>query len=168
MRQFVLFGVLAGLILAGCGPAEPEGAVVGVSQAEAEAIAEEHIREFDRAINAGDADALAELHLEDGARFPPNRPPQMGREAIRAGFQALVDRYSFEVKNEVTEVIVAGELICARGRWQAVRTPKAGEVEKDGGTWIEIKRQDADGTWKAFRTMFVSELPLPEQTAAEE
>ena len=75
--------------VAGCGPAEPEApGSPALSQVEAEAMANEQNDVFDAALNSGDADALAELYAEDAIRFEPNSPARVGREAIRAAFQA--------------------------------------------------------------------------------
>ena len=123
-----------------------------------EAIAEE----YEAAYSAGDADALVALHTDDAVRMPPNAPPVIGKDAIRASFQATFEQFDGKIALSLEEVEVAGDWAFVRGASPVTLTPKAGgEPLQSEGKYISIRKRQPDGSWKIFRTIWNSNDPLP-------
>jgi len=56
---------------------------------------------WDRAWNAGDAEALASLYTADAIAMGPSQPAEVGREAIRASNRKYFDQFSDENRSVV-------------------------------------------------------------------
>lgn len=106
---------------------------------------------------ARDFDDMFELYTEDAVIMPPNHPALRGRDEILAFMQAFpkVTKAEFHVD----EVDGRGDLAYVTGRYsltlEAADAP--GPVE-DVGKFIEIRRRQADGSWKVSRDIFNSDL----------
>jgi ketosteroid isomerase-like protein len=135
-----------------------------VTQAQAEAAAKEVTAIFVKAFNSGDADTLAGLHVDDGRRYFPDVPPLIGKEAIRASLQKGFEQNDFNGQSSVENVILAGDLVVARGSFKLTRTPKAGgDPVEASGYWMNVSRLQEDGSWKIVEAMSVRDHPLPQK-----
>jgi uncharacterized protein (TIGR02246 family) len=96
------------------------------------------------AVNAGDADAFADLH-EDAAvvRVPPEGRRVAGKDAIRAAVRAV-----FALKPHA-EILVLGKL---EGDDLALTHARVNVVAEDGlrlaGRGTVVSRRQPDGTWR--------------------
>jgi ketosteroid isomerase-like protein len=117
---------------------------------------------FAGAAGAGDAASLAALYLADARLMPPNAPTVEGREAVRKFWGAVLDAYTvrFDIASE--EIEGRGDLAYARGRYTLDGTPKArgGAPLHDEGTFLEVLRREADGSWRYAVDMYSSDLPV--------
>jgi ketosteroid isomerase-like protein len=164
MMSVLVLVTVACVFSVACAPQAEEPEAPAVTQAEAEAAVREESGIFDKALNSGDADTLAELYVDEGRRYPPDEPPLIGKEAIRTGFQTGFEQYTFNIQNRVGNVILAGDLLIARGSFTGTRTPKAGgDPVEVSGHWIDYRRLQEDGSWKIVETMFVRDAPLPQE-----
>lgn len=167
-RVFMMSGIvlvtLVCVFSVACAPAAEEPEAPAVTQTEAEAAVREVTGIFDKALNSGDADTLAELYVDDGRRYHPDEPARIGKEAIRAGFQSDFEQSTYNGQNTVDKVILAGDLVVARGSWKGTNTPKAGgDPVEVSGYWIDYRRLQEDGSWKIVDTMWVRNHPLPQE-----
>lgn len=106
--------------------------------------------DFEKAVNAGDAGAIAALMTDKTVWADANVPVVIGAEAIRSQWQPFFGQYSFEFRGPVEDVRVTGEVAVARGPWTMKTTAKApGEaVFSDGGTWMVVFARQSDASWK--------------------
>lgn len=151
--------VLAGVMLlpAGCSPRE---------EADAEAVTaavNEIWSQYSSSLNSGDIDAWLSLWTDDGIQMPPNSPPVVGKEKIRARNKAVLDQFTFDMGITNEEVRLAGDWAYARGTYAATLTPKqAGEVIFIDGKYMTILERQPDGSWKIHRDIFNSNVPSSE------
>jgi uncharacterized protein (TIGR02246 family) len=114
------------------------------------------------AANAGDADGVAAAYAADAALLAPNLPPQKGHDAIKAFWGGFLDAYTvrFEVVSDTIEG--RGDLAYNRGHYRFTAVPKAKGVPgvADEGKFIEILKQQPDGSWKYVVDMWSSNLAL--------
>jgi ketosteroid isomerase-like protein len=99
-------------------------------------------------------------YAEDAVVLPPNGPLVQGRAAMESWFASFPPMSDFRA--EIIEVEGRGDLAYVRGAYSMLFTPPgASEPIKDTGKYIEIWRKQADGSWRAIRDIFNSDLPLP-------
>jgi uncharacterized protein (TIGR02246 family) len=116
---------------------------------------------WDKAWNAGDAEALASLYTTDAVAMAPNQPAEVGRDAIRASNQEYFDQFRDENRSVVDEVRVSGDLAVARGTQETRTTVRAGGTSfQDKSKWISAYQRQPDGSWKAFWEIYNSDLPV--------
>jgi len=63
---------------------------------------------WDKAWNAGNAEALASLYTDDAIAMAPNEPAVAGKDAIRAAGQKYFDRFRDENHSHVEDVRISG------------------------------------------------------------
>ena len=105
----------------------------------------------------GDAAAIAALYTESGQLLPPNSDFVVGRPALQAFFQGLMNMGIKAVKIETIEVEGYGDTGSEVGRYTLAG--EGGQVF-DQGKYIVIWKQEA-GQWKLHRDIFASSLPAP-------
>jgi uncharacterized protein (TIGR02246 family) len=124
-----------------------------------DAIREAHLA----ALNAGDADAWVACFATDAVQMPPNAPPNVGMERIRAWSGALLAAFRVEFSLDPDEVQLAGtDWAFESGGYSISLTPRnGGEPIQDDGKYITIYRWDADNAWRMTRDIWNSNNPLP-------
>ena len=91
----------------------------------------------------------AELYLAKGS-------PKVSPEQLIALLKAFPDVTHMELAS--TDIVGVGDLAYARGAWSMTFRTPAGE-QKDQGKCLAIFRRQADGSWKAERDIWNSDLP---------
>lgn len=83
----------------------------------------EHVlRTYERALNAGDTDAVMKLYAPDGVFMPPNSPSSVGADAVRAAYVNVFNAIRLAVSFDIVEIVqIAPE-------WAFARTNSAGTV----------------------------------------
>jgi uncharacterized protein (TIGR02246 family) len=156
--------VLACLLLLGaCGRLaqdEPEAAAQSDHRAADVAAIRRLAEEWERAWEAGDADAIVDLYADDPILMPQHCPAVVGRDAIDALYRSVLDEYAVEGDGEVLEIEVAGDWAFYRSTYTLTAVPHAGgEVLSDTGKCIFILRRQPEGPWKVSRLIVNSDLP---------
>lgn len=105
----------------------------------------------------GDAAGMADLYTEDGQVLPPNSDFVMGKEAIQAFWQALMDMGIKEAKLDIVEVEEQDDLAVEVSKYTL--QGEEGQVI-DQGKYIVIWKQE-NGQWKLHRDILNSSLPAP-------
>ena len=107
--------------------------------------AQNHER-FERAVNAGDADALAALY-EPGAVYVAG-PGQhvVGRDAIRSALAAWLATKP-RLRLELVGLTSAGDVALERTRWTVAMPGADGSPTESRGASSVVLRRQADGTW---------------------
>ena len=92
--------------------------------------------------------------------MPPDEPPDIGKERIRARNAAVLDRLAFNIGITNLEANVAGNWAYARGTYKATLTPKqGGKTIPIDGKYMTILAKQSDGSWKIHRDIFNSNVP---------
>ena len=164
-RLTLMFLCASALVLVGaCAPPPAEEAEAppaeeapmhdaAADEAEIAAMSDEWIGAF----NGGDGSAIAAMMSEDGALMPPNSEPVVGREAIAAFWQAVIDT-GVTAALDMTELAVDGDLGFKRGAYEFFN---ADGESVDTGKWLEIWTR-VDHEWQLQRDIWNSDLPLAE------
>jgi uncharacterized protein (TIGR02246 family) len=152
--------ILAGLMLlpAGCFAQE---------KADAKAVAaavDEIWKQYASSFSSGDIERWLSLWTDDGVQMPPDSPPVVGKEQIRARNKAVLDRFTFDMSISNEEVTAAGDWAFSRGVYKATLTPKGGgKTILVDGKYMTILRRQPDGSWKIHRDIFNSNAPPNEE-----
>jgi uncharacterized protein (TIGR02246 family) len=113
---------------------------------------------------AGDADSLANLFTADAWQMPPNAPPLVGRESIRAFWKHATGWGSWKFELRTQDVAVSGSLAVERGKYRLSFTAKPGMAPmpslEDHGNYLVLWRLEPDGAWRA-----VWDAPVSEKSA---
>lgn len=143
------------IVLAACQPAAPM-AITDAEKASIDSL--EH--QFMKLAIAGDFAGLVKAYYADEAIIlPPNMPAATGHAGIEAVLKTFPPITAFELNTD--EVVGHGDLAYVRGRYTMTFSPPGAPPIPDSGKYLEIWRKQADGSWKATRDMFSSDIPLP-------
>ena len=167
----LLSGAVLMFVVVACAPMAEEAVVEeGLTVEEATAAFTRLLEQFDAAVSAGDADALATLYADEAVRMEPDLPAWVGNAAIRDGFaQTLGEGFggepgSWSVVNVFDDVIVAGEWVIARSSYVATFTPEGGgEPVFDTGKSMSLILHQPDCTSKIVWDIWNRDAPLVEQ-----
>ena len=115
------------------------------------------------ALNDGEADAWVACFAADAVQMPPNSPPNVGADSIRAWSGGLLAAFRPEFSLLPDEVQLAGaDWAFERGTYTITLTPKAGgEPIRDIGKYITIYQRQADEAWVMARDIWNSNNPPP-------
>ena len=109
----------------------------------------ELIRRYDRALNEGNAEAIAGLFADDAVMMPPNEPVITGRAAILTRHASLFDTVSLRHSLQSDERVVADPWAFDRGTYDMAVIPfREGQSWQEKGNYVTIFKKQADGTWK--------------------
>ncbi len=134
--------------------------MASAEKTDAEAIIRTLHEEANVALSRGDVDSVMSVYANDVISMPPNQPPLLGKAAIRSMWEGVLSNYSIEASVCVEEVEVTGPWAFERGTYQMTLTPNSGGPGiEDDGKYLDIVRQQADGSWKYFRVSWSSSRP---------
>ena len=108
---------------------------------------------------AGDWDAWGKTLATDVVYMPPNQAPLMGRDAAVAFGKAFPKLTSVTATAE--EVTGRGDLAYARGKYSYAATLADGSAIRESGSFLEIHRRQADGTWLHTHVIWHADSPPP-------
>ena len=164
MRFPVTFVFMLFLALLGCAPpaeqSESSKEDSAAYESDVQAILDFEQTVFDAQI-AGDFDAWLSSFTEDAMVMVPNLPALEGKQAIRQWNAPIFEQFHLHEESDQREVEVAGDWAYIRAHWIWTLTPKSGgEVVRDTGNSIWILNRQLDGSWKIFRGIFNSDIPV--------
>jgi len=123
----------------------------------------DHLRaDWTAAYEAGDADAMVDLYVEDAVRMPYDAPAVEGREAIVAAYRAsFAGRRLFpDIDLVALDVEVLGDTAIERGRYHEVLTSWDGSTRiVEDGKYVSVVRRGADGRWRYAISIFNRDAP---------
>jgi ketosteroid isomerase-like protein len=113
---------------------------------------------------AGQADSAAQVFAQDVWNFPPNSPPLVGRDSIRAMQKVLfaMGKWQFDLKTD--DVVAADSIAVERGHYTLKVTagPQARYPSfNDQGNYIARWRKESDGHWRQVWEAKASSAPPP-------
>ena len=104
-------------------------------------------------------DDLANMLTADIILMPPNMAPLVGRDASMSYMKAYPPITKFTATKD--EVVGHGDVAYIRGTYALDATMPDKTTMHDSGTYLEIHRKQADGSWPYSRLMWHSSLPAP-------
>ncbi len=123
------------------------------------------IDRYVRTALAADFDAWGNALAPDVIVMPPNQAPVVGRSAAVAFGKAYPRLTSFTVS--VDEVTGRDDLAYARGTYTLTATMTGGSSVSEKGSFLEIHRRAADGTWPYTRLIWHADSPPAAPQAAK-
>ena len=110
----------------------------------------------------GNAKAMAEGYTIDAIAFPPNAPEAKGREAIQKVWAGIIAMGKVDFKLHTDGLRVFGTTAVSHGTYDLEVTMKDGKPIKDNGKFLEVWKEQKDGSWLREYDMWNSNLPLPQ------
>lgn len=117
------------------------------------------------ALNTNDPDAWVACFAPDAVQMPPNEPPNVGTQNIRAWARGMLGAFRAEFALDVDEVDLAGDdWAFERGTYTIALTPKAGgDPIRDSGKYVTIYKLQTDHSWLMTQDIWNTNKPLPPQ-----
>ena len=128
-----------------------------MSKAQSDEVAiKKLIANWEKVLNAGDADSGKDLFMPDGVFMPPGSPSQVGDKAIRAFLDTLWSRgEAVDYNFDPVEVVVLNGWAFARvettGTWKSKDSGTSWKIDSKS---LFILRRTDEGTWKIARLMW--------------
>ncbi|MEN8144806.1 MAG: DUF4440 domain-containing protein [Gemmatimonadota bacterium] len=151
-RLSVTFLVVALVVPAACVAPAP----AGLSDADLDALSA-MTQEFGANLLAGDGEAMSMMYTEDAVLMPPGSPAVRGRSAIRDVLGAFPPLTGVTVTND--RVDGNGDLAYVHGHY--VLEFAVDGFAPDSGSYLDIRRRQADGSWKFVADMFNHDVAPP-------
>ena len=156
-RRFAAAAALTALALAG--PFAERASAQTASAAADEAAIAAFNRQYLKAINDGDIDALAALTDDGHMMIASGGPPLVGKKALVEAMRRAFQTTRFDESWQPEETVVSGDLAYQRGTFVVVSRPKAGGPElRVAGNFLRIYRK-IDGAWFMVRDSFNTQSP---------
>jgi uncharacterized protein (TIGR02246 family) len=118
------------------------------------------LKNYERALNAGDVAGVVQLYTADAVLMAPNAPTAIGTDAVRAAYTGIFQTIDIDLTFEVAEVNVVS------ADWAFLRSTSHGSVViLANGTQAPSSNQElfvlqrVEGCWKLARYSFSSVLP---------
>ena len=117
---------------------------------------------WDRAWNAGDAEALASLYTADAIAMGPNQPAEVGREADSRFRTGNTSTNSATRTAALSMASVSPEIWRSPGgrKRPGPRSKQAATSFQDKSKWISAYQRQPDGSWRILWEMYNSDLPV--------
>ena len=137
-----------------------------VNVATEEAAIRAQTRQFEQAVAARNADAVAALYTADATFMAPNMPTVSGQAAIRGAWAEMLQLPSLALTLTPTDIDIAasGDIATEAGRY----TFKAGgdqPMDDRGKYLVEYRRVGTQ--WRIENDIFNSDIPIPPPAPAQ-
>jgi uncharacterized protein (TIGR02246 family) len=144
MRRLSFATLLAVIVLVGCAPSGSQ------ESPELAAVADG----WEKALNAGDIDAVVALYTEDCRLLPPNAAIAQGRDAVAAAFGEMIAA-GLTGELDTIEAVVAGDIGYRVGVFTLL-APDGTLVDR--GKYIETWKK-VGGEWQIANDTWNSDMP---------
>ena len=116
---------------------------------------------FVQAVNAGDANAWANLMTDDFIFSVPDAPRFIGKDAaVAAATAAFFDPFALHLANKFEDVQIFGSQAFAHGIFTLEMIPKTGgKMISAPGKFTNFFRKQSDGAWKFALVIFSYDQP---------
>ena len=112
------------------------------------------LAEYERLLNAGDAESIARLYSADGIFMPQGFPTAAGREAVLQSYRAIFQNIALTIEFEVDEIVAgAGRATALTRSKGSVRVKATGDEAPESNREIFVLEQE-EGAWRIARYMF--------------
>ena len=125
-------------------------------------VIESHNASIARWYAEGQIDSIVAVFAEDVWQMPPNSPPLVGRDSVRAFWKAATGWGHWQFDFHVEDVMTNGPLAAERGSYTLKFTagPQSPMPStEDRGNYVVLWRHEADGQWRIVWDAPVSVMP---------
>jgi uncharacterized protein (TIGR02246 family) len=131
-----------------------------VNVATEEAAIRSNTRQFEQAVAAKNADALAALYAADATFMAPNMPTVSGQSAIRGAWAEVLSLPNLALTLTPTDIDIAasGEMATEAGRY-TFKASGDPPVDDRGKYLVEYRKVGTE--WKIENDIFNSDIPMP-------
>jgi len=115
------------------------------------------------AFNQSDAEGIAQHFTADATLMAPGKNAMVGKDSVRAYYQAIFDQYEPVLESHYEEVSVEGDLAYGRGEATVTLTPREGGAPTvSTSKYLNILRRQPNGSWKTTHDIWNSNDSAPE------
>lgn len=112
------------------------------------------LAEYEKFLNASDAESIAGLYSADGIFMPQGFPTAAGRNAVLRSYRAIFQNIALSIEFEIDEIVVGGELATALTRSTgSVRVNATSQEAPESNRELFVFTQE-EGAWRIARYMF--------------
>ncbi len=146
-------------LLFGCAQAPPP------APPDTRAADEKTIRDMETAwvkeFAAKDMDKIVAHYADDATIMLGNAPVMAGKDAFRAGMKDFLADPKFSLDLQTVKVGVSkDDLAYSQGSYAVTATdPKTKKVMAEKGSYVEVYKKQADGSWKVVEDINTPEAP---------
>jgi uncharacterized protein (TIGR02246 family) len=115
---------------------------------------EKTISSWERAANAKDAAAVANLYTEDATLLPPGSPAIKGRKNIQQYWEGFFKAGASDAKLRVMDVASVGDMAYEIGAFEANLPTPQGGTARSQGKYVVIWKRQSDGSIKLHVDIF--------------
>ena len=113
---------------------------------------------YQRGLNEGDVDLVKSVYADDGVFISQPVPTATGKEEIVALYADLFSKVDFDVKFDILDIELSGDLGFVRTRSHGTIVPKGQEPSGSEGNREVFVLKKIDGEWKFYRYIFNAEV----------
>ncbi len=153
------FIILLALAVSACQPRGSAG-FTDADKAAIRKVVDQGLAMF-KGLNKDNASAFVKFfYAKDAIIFPPNALPLKGQEAIIGFLQTYPSMSDYNHKPE--EIVGFDDFAYLWETWSVTIMLPGHAAYKDTGTIFWIWQKSNDGSWKLWREIWHSDLPVPE------
>ncbi len=113
---------------------------------------------YQRGLNEGDVDLVRSVYADDAVFIGQPFPTATGQEEIVTLYADVFSKLDFNVKFDIQDVELSGDLGFLRTRSHGTIVPKGQEPEDGEGNREVFVLKKIDGEWKFYRYIFNAEV----------
>ena len=112
---------------------------------------------YQRGLNEGDVDLVRSVYADDAVFIGQPFPTATGQEEIVTLYADVFSKLDFNVKFDIQDIELSGDLGFLRTRSHGTIAPKGQEPEGGEGNREVFVLKKIDGEWKFYRYIFNAE-----------
>ena len=116
------------------------------------------IQTYQHGLNESDLDEVRSVYADDAMFIGQPFPTATGIESIAATYADFFSKLTFDVKFDIQEVELSGDLGFVRTRSHGTIVPKGQSPEGSEGNREIFVVKKIDGRWKFYRYIFNAEV----------
>ncbi len=113
---------------------------------------------YQRGLNEGDVDLVRSVYADDAVFIGQPFPTATGQEEIVSLYADVFSKLDFNVKFDIQDIELSGDLGFVRTRSHGTIVPKGQEPEGGEGNREVFVLKKIDGEWKFYRYIFNAEV----------
>jgi len=117
---------------------------------------------FTQYVRKGDISGLASLYTEDACLMPANSPAVVGRDNIKAFWDAAAQTMGVkDAALSTVELLGEGDTVTEYGEYKLKVQQEGQEPGEDTGKYVVLWKKTPEG-WKLHWDIFNTDLPAPQ------
>ena len=164
-RKSLLLPIAFALACTGSDTAETAEKAAAEDPAVVRQAIEQVNADFAVGLKGGDPARLAAHYDADAIAMPPNMPAARGTAEIQKMFTDMFAAVTIsDFSLNIADLVVKEDMAIETGNMVMVMQPKqaGAPVMTDTSKYVVVWKKQADGSWKLWRDIFNSNIPLPE------